>query len=73
MSTITSLKKSLNAIQFKINNKKENYEIALINGLRRIILVNLDAFCFSRESVHFQKNTRILYFLLSLRVILMKF
>ena len=24
--------------------KKENYEIALINGLRRIILVNLDIF-----------------------------
>lgn len=59
MSTITSLKKSLNAIQFKINNKKENYEIALINGLRRIILVNLDSFCFSRESIIFQKNTSI--------------
>lgn len=59
MSTITSLKKSPNAIQFKINNKKENYEIALINGLRRIILVNLDAFCFSRESIQFQKNTSI--------------
>lgn len=59
MSTITALKKSPNTIQFKINNKKENYEIALINGLRRIILVNLDAFCFSRESVHFQKNTSI--------------
>jgi len=59
MSTITSLKKSQNAIQFKINNKKENYEIALINGLRRIILVNLDAFCFSRESIQFQKNTSI--------------
>jgi DNA-directed RNA polymerase subunit L len=59
MSTIISLKKSLNAIQFKINNKKENYEIALINGLRRIILVNLDSFCFSRESVIFQKNTSI--------------
>jgi DNA-directed RNA polymerase subunit L len=59
MSTITSLKKSPNAIQFKINNKKENYEIALINGLRRIILVNLDTFCFSRESIQFQKNTSI--------------
>jgi DNA-directed RNA polymerase subunit L len=59
MSTIVSLKKSSNAIQFKINNKKENYEIALINGLRRIILVNLDSFCFSRESVIFQKNTSI--------------
>jgi DNA-directed RNA polymerase subunit L len=59
MSTITALKKSPNAIQFKINNKKENYEIALINGLRRIILVNLDCFCFSRESIQFQKNTSI--------------
>lgn len=59
MSTIISLKKRPNAIQFKINNKKENYEIALINGLRRIILVNLDAFCFSRESIQFQKNTSI--------------
>jgi DNA-directed RNA polymerase subunit L len=59
MSTITSLKKSPNSIQFKINNKKENYEISLINGLRRIILVNLDAFCFSRESIQFQKNTSI--------------
>lgn len=59
MSTITAIKKSPNAIQFKINNKKENYEIALINGLRRIILVNLDAFCFSRESIQFQKNTSI--------------
>jgi DNA-directed RNA polymerase subunit L len=59
MSTIVSLKKSSNAIQFKINNKKENYEIALINGLRRIILVNLDSFCFSRESIQFQKNTSI--------------
>lgn len=59
MSTIVSLKKSQNAIQFKINNKKENYEIALINGLRRIILVNLDTFCFSRESIQFQKNTSI--------------
>ena len=59
MSTITSLKKSPNTIQFKINNKKENYEISLINGLRRIILVNLDCFCFSRESIQFQKNTSI--------------
>ena len=59
MSTITSLKKSPNAIQFKINNKKENYEISLINGLRRIILVNLDCYCFSRESIQFQKNTSI--------------
>jgi DNA-directed RNA polymerase subunit L len=59
MSTIISLKKSPNAIQFKINNKKENYEISLINGLRRIILVNLDSFCFSRESIQFQKNTSI--------------
>ena len=59
MSTITSLKKSPNAIQFKISNKKENYEIALINGLRRIILVNLDSFCFGRESIQFQKNTSI--------------
>jgi DNA-directed RNA polymerase subunit L len=59
MSTITTLKKSPNSIQFKINNKKENYEIALINGLRRIILVNLDSFCFSRESIQFQKNTSI--------------
>lgn len=59
MSTITSLKKSPNAIQFKINNKKENYEIPLINGLRRIILVNLDCYCFSRESIQFQKNTSI--------------
>ena len=59
MSTITSLKKSPNAIQFKISNKKENYEIALINGLRRIIIVNLDSFCFSRESIQFQKNTSI--------------
>jgi len=59
MSTITSLKKSSNSIQFKINNKKENYEISLINGLRRIIIVNLDAFCFSRESIQFQKNTSI--------------
>ena len=59
MSTITAIKKSPNAIQFKINNKKENYEIALINGLRRIILVNLDSFCFSRESIQFQKNTSI--------------
>jgi DNA-directed RNA polymerase subunit L len=59
MSTITSFKKSSNSVQFKINNKKENYEIALINGLRRIILVNLDCFCFSRESIQFQKNTSI--------------
>ena len=59
MSTITSLKKRPDSIQFKINNKKENYEISLINGLRRIILVNLDCFCFSRESIQFQKNTSI--------------
>ena len=59
MSTITSVKKSPNTIQFKINNKKENYEISLINGLRRIILVNLDSFCFSRELIQFQKNTSI--------------
>lgn len=59
MSTITSFKKNSNSIQFKINNKKENYEIALINGLRRIIIVNLDCFCFSRESIQFQKNTSI--------------
>ena len=59
MSTITSIKKSPNTIQFKINNKKENYEISLIYGLRRIILVNLDSFCFSRELIQFQKNTSI--------------
>ena len=58
-SSITSLKKDKSSIKFKINNKKENYEVALINGLRRVILVNLDVFCFSRESVYFQKNTSI--------------
>lgn len=59
MSTISIVKKSPNAIHFKINNKKDIFDIALINGIRRVIIANLEIYCFSRESVVFQYNSSI--------------
>jgi len=58
--SVTSLKKSSNSVEFKIVNKKENdFEIALINGLRRIILVNLETYCFDRDKIDILRNTSI--------------
>ena len=60
MSSITQIKKSANSIKFKINNKKDsNYEIALINALRRSIIAHLDTYCFLRDSINFNINTSI--------------
>ena len=56
--SISSLKKSGNSLQFKIANKGD-YPVALINGLRRVILVNLETCCFNREDITFRKNTSI--------------
>ena len=56
--SIQSLKKSGNSLQFKIANKGD-YPVALVNGLRRAILMNLDSFCFDREDITFRKNTSI--------------
>jgi len=59
MSSISQVKKSPNSIQFKILNKDNSLDIALINAIRRIILVNLDIYAFSRDSINFQINTSI--------------
>jgi len=60
MSSISQLKKTATSIKFKITNKKDiPYEIALINGLRRAIIVHLDSYCFTRESINFSINTSI--------------
>jgi len=59
MSTISILKKTPTSISFKINNKKENYEVALVNGIRRVIIANLETYCFSRASIDFQANSSI--------------
>lgn len=58
--SVSQLKKSSNSVEFKIVNKKENkFEVALINGLRRVILVNLDVYCFDRENTDILRNTSI--------------
>lgn len=60
MSSITQLKRSPGSIKFKINNKKDaQYEVALVNGLRRAIIAHLEVYCFSRESINFTANTSI--------------
>lgn len=60
MSSISQLKKSKNSITFKINNKKESqYEIALINGIRRSIISHLEIYCFIRNTINFSINTSI--------------
>jgi len=60
MSSISHFKKTAESVQFKINNKKDApYEVALINGLRRVILVNLECYCFHRDSINFEINTSI--------------
>jgi len=58
--SITSLRKTSNSVEFKIVNKKDNnFEIALINGLRRVILVNLEIYCFDRDKIDIARNTSI--------------
>jgi len=60
MSSISQLKKTPGSIKFKITNKKEGpYEVALINALRRSIIVHLEVFCFLRETINFNINTSI--------------
>ena len=60
MSSISQLKKTTDSIKFKINNKKEaNYEVSLINALRRAIIAHLEIYCFLRESINFTINTSI--------------
>ena len=58
--SVSQLKKSSNSVEFKIVNKKDNnFEVALINGLRRSILVNLEVYCFEREQIDILRNTSI--------------
>ena len=60
MSSISQLKKSGNSIKFKINNKKDNqYEIGLINSIRRAIIAHLEIYSFLRKSINFSINTSI--------------
>lgn len=59
MSTLSSFKKTSNTIQFKISNKKNIYDVAIVNALRRSILMNLETYCISRDAIYFQKNTSI--------------
>ena len=56
-----NLKSDENSISFKINNPKDKakYEIALINGIRRTILVDISSFAINREQVKFYKNTSV--------------
>lgn len=57
--SVSNLKKSSNFVEFKIINKKKDFEVALINGLRRAILVNLEVYCFERSQIEILKNTSI--------------
>lgn len=63
MSLITDLllNNDENTIDFKINNPKKEakYETALINGLRRTILVDIPSFAINRDQVKFYKNSSV--------------
>jgi DNA-directed RNA polymerase subunit L len=63
MSLVTDLhlNKDENTIDFKINNTKKEakFETALINGLRRTILVDIPSFAINREQVKYYKNSSV--------------
>ena len=63
MSLITDLhlNNDENSIDFKINNPKKEakFETALINALRRTILVDIPSFAINREQVKFYKNSSV--------------
>ena len=61
MSCISNIKydSANDSIFFKINNKESNYEVSLINALRRVIIANLNSYAITRESVVFHKNNSI--------------
>lgn len=58
MSSIIDISKTAHKVEFKIKNKGD-FEIALINALRRIILVNLSSINIDRDSVVFFENTSV--------------
>jgi len=60
MSYISQVKKSTNSLKFRITNKKDELlEIALINAIRRSIIVNLEGYAFLRDTINFSVNTSI--------------
>ena len=58
MTSIIDISKTPNKVEFKIKNKGD-FEIALINALRRIILVNLSSINIDRDSVIFFENSSV--------------
>ena len=53
---ITKIVKSKNSLKFEI---KGDYDVCVINALRRITIANLSTFAFSRNSIVFQTNKTI--------------
>lgn len=63
MTSLSNLQysKEKQTIAFKINNtkKESTYEVSLINGLRRIIIANINSYSIDRDSVVFINNNTI--------------
>ena len=63
MTSLSNLQysKEKQTIAFKINNtkKESTYEVSLINGLRRIIIANVNSYSIDRDSVIFINNNTI--------------
>ena len=63
MTSLSNLQysKEKQTIAFKINNTKKasTYEVSLINGIRRVIIANINSFSIDRDSVIFLNNNTI--------------
>ena len=60
MVVVKNIKSSNEILTFEIDNKSSEYKLSLCNGIRRIILSEIELFCLDENKTIFEENNSIL-------------
>lgn len=60
MVIVKNIKSSNDLLTFEIDNKSSEYKLSLCNGLRRVILSEIEVFCLDENKINFEENNSIL-------------
>lgn len=60
MVVVKNIKSSDDILTFEVDNKSCEYKLSLCNGLRRIILSEIDLFCLDENKINFEENNSVL-------------